>query len=767
MSGNILDLVITHRVSSIITSSVKSTSLLTDHHVVECHITVSKPASLKRRVDYRKYSSIDKRAFATDIVGAFAADPGTNDELIDMYNITIATVLNKHAPIVSRIITVRPKTPWHTEDLSKAKRDLRCAERRWKKTRLVVHRQIFTTLRHAYHHQLAATKSTHYRMIIHEAVNNVKAMYSVTNDLLGRSASPRLPDCRDDATLAEEFHQYFTQKIGNIRSTTDSRSITNTRDPLPPTAYHPAELCEFQPASADDVRRIIVQFSSKSCELYPMPTNLLKDNIDTLAPIITDIVNNSLQSGVAPAAMKHAIVTPIMKKRGLDANSYMNYRPISSLSVVSKTVERYGALELHRFLDDKCLIDPFQSAYRPGHSTETALVKIHNDVLLSIDSRRSVLLVLLDLSAAFDTLDHTILLHRLRELGLDGTVIEWFTSYLIGRSNSVKIRQTTSSRQTIKYGVPQGSVLGPIMFNIYISPIADIFRRHQIRYHIYADDTQLYAECPPSNHTDALRRLRDCVDDLKRWLDRNHLLLNESKTEAIVFRSAAVRVTSVESTVDDCGAVVPLLPTIRDFGVILDNGLDMSAQVSNACRGAYFHLFRIAKIRKCLNTAACKTLVHSLVTSRIDYGKQVLYGISDRLLHRLDMVQRSAARVVLRIRHGDRQSMTAALKQLHWLPVKWRVEYKLLVLVFRALHDQTLAYLASLITPYVPSRALRSAGQALLTVPRHNLERYGRRSFSCAGPTLWNALLEDIRMTVNINAFKAQLKTHYFKVAFN
>ena len=151
--------------------------------------------------------------------------------------------------------------------------------------------------------------------------------------------------------------------------------------------------------------------------------------------------------------------------------------------------------------------------------------------------------------------------------------------------------------------------------------------------HLYAEDTQLYAECPPSNNTDVLRRLRNCVDDLKRWLDRNHLLLNESKTEAIVFRSAAVHVTSVESTVDVCGAIVPLLPTIRDIGVILDNGLDMSAQVSNACRGAYFHLFRIAKIRKCLNTAACKTLVHSLVTSRIDYGNAVLYGISDRLLH--------------------------------------------------------------------------------------------------------------------------------------
>ena len=428
-----------------------------------------------------------------------------------------------------------------------------------------MHRQIFTTHRNAYHQQLASTKSNHYRTIIHEAANNVKAMYSVTNDLLGRSASPSLPDCRDDATLAEEFHHYFTQKIGNIRSTTDSRSMTITLEPLQPTAYQPAELCEFQPASADDIKRIIVQSSSKSCELDPMPTNLLKDNIDTLSPIIADIVNKSLQSGVVPAAMKHAIVTPIIKKRGIDANVYMNYRPISSLSVVSKTLERYVALELRRYLDDKCLNDPFQSAYRPGHSTETALVRIHNDLLLSIDSRRSVLLVLLDLTAAFNTLDHTVLLHRLRELGVDRTVLAWFTSYLVGRSNSVKIRQTTSSRQTVMYGVPQGSVLGPILFNIYISPIADIFRRHQIRYHIYADDTQLYAECPPSDHTDALRHLRDCVDELKRWLDRNHLLLNESKTEAIMFRSTTLRVSSDERTVDVCGAAVPLLPAIHSL----------------------------------------------------------------------------------------------------------------------------------------------------------------------------------------------------------
>ena len=215
-----------------------------------------------------------------------------------------------------------------------------------------------------------------------------------------------------------------------------------------------------------------------------------------------------------------------------------------------------------------------------------------------------------------------------------------------------------------------------LLFNMYILPIADIFERHQIRYHLNADDTQLYAECPPLNQADALRKIDECVRDIRGWLNCNHLPLNETKTEAIMFRSTTVRSPSAMSTIGVCGSVVSLTPTVRHIGVVLDSGLDMSAHVSNACRAAYLNLFRIAKIRTNLTITACKTLVHSLVTLRIDYGNAVLCGFSDRLLHRLEMVQRSAARVGLRIRRGDRRRMTPVLKQLHWLPVKYRIEYK-------------------------------------------------------------------------------------------
>ncbi|KAK2165407.1 hypothetical protein NP493_1366g00013 [Ridgeia piscesae] len=161
-------------------------------------------------------------------------------------------------------------------------------------------------------------------------------------------------------------------------------------------------------------------------------------------------------------------------------------------------------------------------------------------------------------------------------------------------------------------------------------------------------------------------------------------------------------------------------------------GIRSNIGVANVCRSAYYHLSRIVKIRDSISTTVCKSLIHGLVTSRLDYGNAILYGISDRHMHRLEMVQRSAARIVRQIRRGDRQSMTTILRQLHWLPVRKRIDFKLLVLVHRAIYNGTPEYLAALLRRHTPPRSLRSAGGLLLEVPRVNLERFGRRAFACA-----------------------------------
>ena len=183
--------------------------------------------------------------------------------------------------------------------------------------------------------------------------------------------------------------------------------------------------------------------------------------------------------------------------------------------------------------------------------------------------------------------------------------------------------------------------------------------------------------------------------------------MNENKSEAIVIHSPSLRTPIMFSRINIYGQFVNTSAVIRDLGFAIDNHLSMASQVSNICRSAYYHLSRIAKIRDSLTTSVCKSLIHGLVTSRLDYGNAMLFGITDCLLHHLEMVQRSAARIVMQIRRGDQQSMTTILRQLHWLPIKRRIEYKILVLVHKALYEE---YLAALLHQYAPRRCLRSAG---------------------------------------------------------
>ena len=239
-------------------------------------------------------------------------------------NVAIATVLD--SPIVTRVVTARPRTPWLTEELYGAKRNLRRAERRWRKTRHAVHRQMYTTLRDAYRRQLTTTKASHFCTVIHEAGHNMKTMFGVTNVLLGRSTPVQLPDSRNDSVLAETFHQFFIDKLLNIRRAIDLRAEPNTFDRQPSDVglHQHAQLCKFTLATTADTRRIVLRSSAKSCDLDLMPESLLKGNIDLLGPILTDIINTSIATGVVPVDMKHALVTPILKKRGLDVNSLAN-----------------------------------------------------------------------------------------------------------------------------------------------------------------------------------------------------------------------------------------------------------------------------------------------------------------------------------------------------------------------------------------------------------------------------------------------------------
>ena len=219
-----------------------------------------------------------------------------------------------------------------------------------------------------------------------------------------------------------------------------------------------------------------------------------------------------------PARLKHSIITPLLKRSGLPANDYSSYRPIANLPYASKLLERHVSAQIRLHIQCNGIGDPFQSAYRPSHSVETAIACIQDDILRSLDARKHVVLVLLDLSAAFDTINHDILLTELHRIGVQGDAHRWIESYLTGRTQCVSVNDHLSCVMRPKHGVAQGSVLGPLLFSVYCAGLSDVFSKHEIRYHVYADDTQLYVDFPRNDSALALDRIRRCVIDVKAWL---------------------------------------------------------------------------------------------------------------------------------------------------------------------------------------------------------------------------------------------------------
>ena len=212
-------------------------------------------------------------------------------------------------------------------------------------------------------------------------------------------------------------------------------------------------------------------------------------------------------------------------------------------------------------------------------------------------------------------------------------------------------------------------MLGPLLFSVYCAGLSEVFLKHDIRYHVYADDTQLYVDFPRGDSASAVDRIRRCVIDVKAWLASRCLLLNEKNTEAILFAAPNNRIPQPPPLcIDICGCSIIASTNIRDLGVQLDSTMSMAAHMSRTCLTAYAQLRCLNRIRSSLPVSARKTLVHALVTSKLDFGNAALCGITGTLLHILEMVQRAAAIVVMGLRRRDQHSMTAALQQLHWLP---------------------------------------------------------------------------------------------------
>ena len=392
------------------------------------------------------------------------------------------------------------------------------------------------------------------------------------------------------------------------------------------------------------------------------------------------------------------------------------------------------------------------------HSTETAVLKVLSDIFTATDQGSIDLLGLLDMSAAFDTVDHEILLLRLESsFGISGTALAWLRSFLSGRTQQVVFNGGQSLLNTVTTGVPQGSVLGPLLFLLYTADIPLIAGQFGLGVHCYADDGQLYI-FDRAGHSDRLvSKVTVCINEIDEWMSSNWLKLNTDKTQFIWLQLQKIWIDSIQLGRNN----VKFQTSVGNIGVMLDNHLSMKAHVQRTCRTCYYQL-------RSLSFTACTSLVHALITSWLDYCNSLLVGISVGLMSQLQSVW-VAARLVMRKRKFDPISNDIR-DRLHWLPVKQRIDFKLGLLVYKCLHGEAPSYLAEMLEHRSDNPALHrlrntaKRGPGKLVVPLSRLKTFGPRSFATTGPSLWNSLPTKVTdETLNISTFKNRLKTFLFK----
>ena len=422
--GHALDLVISRIQNELISNITTNEELHSDHKFVQFLVNVRRPPNIKKQRTSRAINSINKLTLQSKIEEAFSAFEVHRDpnDLHTIYEENMRNILDELAPIVSKTVIVKPRALWysnHAEELNKLKASVR---------KLLEYCRRIDGLKSDYHCSRIEQSDT-------------KGLFSIIDDLTGnkKTGSVVLRTNIEASELCDAFAKYFHDKVSTLREGLIPKLVS----------YSPPKdaFSEFCLLSEHDVIKTVNTSSTKSCELDILHTCFVKDNITVLAPFLTCIFNSSLLSGVVPQGFKCTFVRPLLKKVGLDHNVLKNYRPVSNLSFLSKTLERLVARQLHKYLSRNHLLAKFQSAYRENHSTETAILKVHTDIMNALNMKKDVILVTLDLSAAFDTLDHNVLLHRLEHrFGVTGTVLKWFRSYLSNRTQCISISSLPKSK---------------------------------------------------------------------------------------------------------------------------------------------------------------------------------------------------------------------------------------------------------------------------------------------------------------------------------
>jgi hypothetical protein len=638
----------------------------------------------------------------------------------------------------------RKYCPYFTDTLGLIRKRKIQALKRYHRTKCESHKLYYIEIRNVFKQALVSEKKAYYRHLFNNN-SNCKRLWT---DLKKMGVIKRTrPEISSSLGDAKTINEYFISQIPQTTISDELIAYYNWTVP-------PGHLLKFKPLDENTFYHILKRITSNSAGIDGITLHM----IQLLFPIglhaFLNIVNCSLEQGVFPDIWKTAIITPIPKKSPVQ--SLDDIRPISILSLLSKILEKHIHNQIVDYLDGINFLPVLQSGFRVGHSTQTALLKVINDICASWDKYKLTCLVLLDYSKAFDTLSHKLLIAILHSSGIRGTALDLFKSYVLDRKQAVKFNSQLSEPLHIKCGVPQGSILGPLLFTLYVASIGTALTH--MNFHQYADDLQLYMEFTVNNYQEAFQCVNTDLEEVCKWSADHGLFLNSGKSKVLIIGPKVLRnklnVNNVKVFVN--GSNIELVPHARNLGVVLDNDLNFSQHISIKIRSAFVILKYLYVLKWYLPTDIKIKLTEVLVMNSVAYGLNV-YGhlLTKDLMSRLQYIQNSCIRYAYNV--NRREHITPYLAKAETLNIKQRCVYSMSVLLFKILKSKSPIYLFRHLQFYNDIHCFNTRNRDTIIIPLHRSDKY-KGSFSYMAAYIYNRYKYLFLQTSTVSTFKNKFK---------
>ena len=757
--------------------------------IIECSVDMDAPKNISHHypVIYTLKAALNNRSLATSVprhnfrnfnCEHFKDDLSDNltslqschsfENKVNTFQEVLKHCYNKHAPLQQSKIKYNERPSWLDHEYVVQRALRRRLERKFKQTHSIED-EINFKMQRAHCALLVGEKVNKcYSDMIESSKGDARCLFNMYEAMVGNSKSwcSELPDIEEhggNLALANSFNNYFINKVENttkhIESQLQLHQVSHSCDSYIQSTLNDAPenseyLSSFKPCDIDELKEIVCEHTIKvTYGIDPLPKKQMSDCMDVLLPHLLDLVNSSLLSGNIDG-VKYALVKPLLKKFDLDVSEFSSFRSISTLSFVSKLIERVVSKRLNEHMTTNNLHINSQHGYKTNHSTETLLLKFFNDILVAIDKNRGVVVLLIDLSSAFDTVQHDILLKILEEsIGVKGIALKWFRSFVSGRTQSVVINGCVSDWLNVTCGVPAGSVLGPILFNIYCRHIDDVFNKCGFTSASYADDNSACKSFAAFNQFNTLYNdVPDCLQKLKQYMTANHLKLNEGKTQIIVFGNERFQQQiTLHGTFLAGGECIRFDDKIKYLGILFDSLLTLEDQIQSVTSVSYASLRKISSIRHCLSRSNLECLVHAFISSHLDYCNVLYMNLPKKLLNKLQKLQNAAIRIIFNVR--SRHPVSSFFRKLHWLNIEQRVIFKCMLLVYKSIHG---------LSPNALNHMVVVRNRNTLTLQNifYKQSKYGKRAFIYYASRYWNIIPVDIRCINTLSLFKTALKSY-------